>query len=71
MKYGIYTVETRGNGFTALIKRTTDGAECFMQGEDAGIFLDELEAYDAIKDERREEWTADYIDNYFLGIDGR
>ena len=65
MKYGIYTVTTRGNGLTALIVRKTDNAEVFLQGEDSAEFLDELEACDRVEG----GITAGYIAEYFLGID--
>jgi hypothetical protein len=56
MRYGKFTIQTRGNGFTALVKRD-DGAEVFLQGDDAGIFLDKVEEYG--------EYAEEYISEYF------
>jgi hypothetical protein len=38
-----YTVESHGNGVAYLITRERDGAERFIQGDDATLFRDEYD----------------------------
>lgn len=63
LTYGAYTVQTGGNGFTALIKRPADTAEVFMRGDDAAEFLDGLEALTILG--ASAELTDSFISDYF------
>lgn len=49
-----FTVHSQGNGAYFLITRKSDGADLFLQGEDASIFGDSL-------DQTNEVYTDDDV----------
>ena len=63
LNYGSYSVETSGNGFTALIRRNSDDAEFFMQGEESTDLLDALDALSAL--DASTELTDSFLSDYF------
>ena len=63
LNYGSYSVETSGNGFTALIRRNSDKAEVFTQGMDSADLLDGLHTLSDLN--ASTELTDSFLSDYF------